>query len=171
MRPTEGRKCKTTLVSRHGYTLLEVVLSLAIATALLGLALPSVQALLAERKAVYAAGEIQRVLRTAQQTATAEAGRLRRVEARFQGEKQPWVEVWGVPWESGIPILLWSGPAGLPGVQVRKDGRATFTVGFAASGSLLAGYQGTLEVRSGQAVRYVVVSPVTGRIRVSSQPP
>jgi type II secretory pathway pseudopilin PulG len=154
-----------------GYTLLEVTVSLAIAVTLLALALPSLRHLLAERKVVHTAAEVQRALRSAQQTASAQAGRLHRVEARFQAGDQPWVELWGVPWESAIPTLLWSRPVGPSGVQVRKGGSSAFTVGFAASGALLAGHQGTLEVRSAEAVRYVVVSPVTGRVRVSSEPP
>ncbi len=171
MQPTGNTECNTECCRGHGYTLLEVALSLAIAATLLGLALPSFRHLLAERKAVHAAGEVQRALRSAQLAATAEAGTLRRVEVRFQGGERPWVEVWGVPWESAVPVLLWSGPVGSSGVRVRKEGSGTFTVGFAASGSLLAGDQGTLEVRSGDAVRYVVISPVTGRVRVSSRPP
>ncbi|MCS7236430.1 MAG: prepilin-type N-terminal cleavage/methylation domain-containing protein, partial [Armatimonadota bacterium] len=66
-----------------GFTLVELLLSLSILAGLLALALPGFVHLLAERRATYAAYEVQRVLRTAQQLATAHAGRFRRVEARF----------------------------------------------------------------------------------------
>lgn len=155
-----------------GYTLLELVLTLSIVAALLVLALPGFGHLLAERRATYAAHEVQRVLRAAQQTATAHAGRFRRVEARFADHPEGVrVELWGVPWDEQPAELLGWSRVGPPSVTVRRSGASTFTVAFAASGSVLPGSQGTVEVRSGDAARYVVVAAVTGRVRVAEVPP
>lgn len=155
-----------------GYTLLELVLTLSILAALVALGLPSFRGLLAERRVSYSAAEVQRLLRTAQQVATAQAGRFRRVEARFSHGDGPRAELWGVPWEGTTPAVpLGSATLGPGSTTVRKSGSVNFAIGFAASGSPLPGAHGTLEVRDGAAVRYVVISAVTGRVRISSTPP
>lgn len=156
---------------REGYTLLELLLSLCIVAVLVTLALPGFGRVLAERRATDAAHEVQRALRTAQQLATAHAGRFRRVEARFSYGEGPRVEMWGTPWEEQPPVLLGSVTLGHACVRVSRSGAQEFAVGFAASGSPVVGAHGTLEVRCAEAVRYVVVASVTGRIRVSQTPP
>lgn len=155
-----------------GYTLLELLLVLSILGALLALALPSFSDVLAERRTTYAAHEVQRVLRSAQQLATAHAGRFRRVEARFARHPEGVrVELWGVPWDDQPAVLLGSFAVGPATVTVRRDGASEFVVAFAASGSPGVGAQGTIEVRSAALTRYVVVAPVTGRVRISETPP
>ncbi len=166
-------KAREREVAGGGYTLLEAVLTLSILAALVAMALPSFQGTLTERRASYTAAEVQRVLRAAQQLATAQGGRFRRVEARFSHGEGPRVELWGVPWqETALPAVpLGSATLGQGRTTVRRSGVPEFTVAFAASGSPLPGSQGTLEVRDGVAVRYVLVSAVTGRVRISSSPP
>ncbi len=150
-----------------GYTLLEVLLSLSVLGLLLTLALPSFSRLFDELRVSRAAAEVQRALRTAQQLATAHAGQFRRVEARFSRGEGPRVELWGVPWD-GLPATpLGSHTLGSDRVTVLRSGASEFTVAFASSGSPLPGHQGTVEVRNGEAVRYVVLAGVTGRVRVS----
>ncbi len=156
---------------QNGYTLLELLLCLSILGALVALALPGFGHVLAERRATYAAHEVQRVLRTAQQLATSEAGRFRRVEARFSHGEQPWVELWGVPWDGQPTELLASSALAPPSVTVRRSGASQFTVAFGASGAPAVGDQGTVEVRCGDSVRYVVLAAVTGRVRVSEVAP
>lgn len=155
-----------------GYTLLELVLTLSILAALVALGFPSFRGLLAERRVSYCAVEVQRVLRTAQQVATAQAGRFRRVEAKFSHGDGPRAELWGVPWQGTTPAVpLGSVTLGPASTTVSKSGALTFVVGFAASGSPLPGAHGTLEVRDGATVRHVVISAVTGRVRISATPP
>jgi len=162
---------RDTTGARGGYTLLELLLTLSILGVLLALAVPSFTRLFAERRANYTAAEVQRVLRATQQLATVQAGRFRRVEARFSFGEGPRVELWGVPWQDRMPAVpLGSVGLGAPTTTVRRSGAVEFTVAFAASGSPLPGSQGTLEVSDGAAVRYVVVASVTGRVRVSSTP-
>jgi len=157
---------------RGGYTLLELVLTVSIAGLLLALTLPAFSHVLAERRASYTAHEVQRVLRTAQQLASAHAGRFRRVEARFaQHPDGVRVELWGVPWDGQPAVLLGSSAVGPASVTVRRRGASEFVVAFAASGSPGVGDQGSLEVASGAVARYVVVAPVTGRVRVADTPP
>ncbi len=170
-RPGCARAFREMIVVCRGYTLLELLLTLSIVGALLALAVPSFTHLFAERRANYTAAEVQRVLRATQQLATAQAGRFRRVEARFSFGEGPRVELWGVPWQDRLPAVpLGSVGLGAPTTTVRRSGAVEFTVAFAASGSPLPGSQGTLEVSDGAAVRYVVVASVTGRVRVSSTP-
>lgn len=157
--------------ARRGFTLLELLLCLSIVGALVALALPGFSYVLAERRVSYAAQEVQRVLRTAQQLATAQAGRFRRVEARFSHGQQPWVELWGVPWDGQPAELLASSALAPASLTVRRSGSSEFTVAFGASGAPAVGDQGTLEVRSGSSVRYVVLAAVTGRVRISQAPP
>lgn len=156
---------------RRGYTLLELVLCLSILGALVALALPGFSHVLAERRVTYAAQEVQRVLRSAQQLAATQAGRFRRVEVRFSHGQQPWAELWGVPWDGQPAELLASSGLAPPSVTVRRSGSSEFTVAFGASGAPAVGDQGTLEVRSGSSARYVVLAAVTGRVRVSQAPP
>jgi len=157
--------------ARGGYTLLELLLTLSILGVLLALAVLSFTHLFSERRADSTAAEVQRVLRATQQLATAQAGRFRRVEARFSFGEGPRAELWGVPWQGWRPAVpLGSVGLGAPTTTVRKSGALEFTVAFAASGSPLPGSQGTLEVADGPAVRYVVVAAVTGRVRVSRTP-
>jgi prepilin-type N-terminal cleavage/methylation domain-containing protein len=160
---------KTT--AARGYTLLELLLTLSILGVLLAVAVPSFTHLFSERRANYTAAEVQRVLRATQQLATAQAGRFRRVEARFSFGEGPRADLWGVPWQDWLPAVpLGSVGLGAPTTTVRRSGALEFTVAFAASGSPLPGSQGTLEVADGAAVRYVVVAAVTGRVRASSTP-
>lgn len=154
-----------------GYTLLELLLCFSILGALVALALPGFSYALAERRVTYAAQEVQRVLRTAQQLATTQAGRFRKVEAQFSHGGQPWVELWGVPWDGQPAELLTSSALAPPSVTVRRSGASDFRVAFGASGAPAVGDQGTLEVRSGSSVRYVVLAAVTGRVRVSEVAP
>lgn len=145
---------------------MEAIVVAAIVSVLLGMALGGYRGVLAERRVDRVAWEIAGAFRLAQQTAVARAGEWQAVRVYLTDR----AEVRGLT-PAGTETTTLSATDVFPdGVRVRRlTGCEPFEV--LGSGAPRVGCQGTIEVRSGPAVRYVIVTAHTGRVRVGTSPP
>ncbi|MDR7562867.1 MAG: hypothetical protein QN172_07705 [Armatimonadota bacterium] len=149
----------------EGTTLVELVAALTILGLLVLLALSGFARLRGDRLAEGVAWEVAQVLRYAQQLAVARGGEWRAVRVHFSER----VEIRGVRLDGAETEVVTATNRFPEGVQVSPLTRPL--VEFSRSGSPTPGSNQTIEVRAGTAVRYVVLSAQTGRVRVTHTRP
>jgi Tfp pilus assembly protein FimT len=151
----------------RGFSILEVLFVLLIVTTLLALTVTGMQEALARMRVNTTAHQVAGYLRLAREMAVARGGEWECVRVHFTGrvEIRPVLRESG---EEGEPAFV--SQAFAPGVTVRPLG-ARQPIRFHASASPAVGSNQRVEIRSRQAVKYVVISPVIGRVHVSDKPP
>jgi type II secretory pathway pseudopilin PulG len=149
----------------EGNTLLEIAAVLGILGVLVTLTLSGFTQVRQDRLAEGVAWEVAQTLRHAQQLAVARSGEWRAVRVRFSDR----VEVRGV-WPDGAETEVVAATDRFPrGVRVIPLSRPL--IQFSRSGSPTPGSNQTIEVGAGSAVRYVVLSGQTGRVRITRTRP
>jgi type II secretory pathway pseudopilin PulG len=151
----------------RGFSVIEVLFVLLITTTVLALTVTGMQEGLAKTRVNTTAHKVAGYLRLAREMAVARGGEWECVRVHFPGrfEVRPVLRESG---EEGQPVFV-SDPFA-PGVTVRPLG-AWQPIRFHASASPAVGSNQRIEIRSGSAVKYVIISPVYGRIRVGDGPP
>jgi general secretion pathway protein H len=134
----------------HGFTLLELMVVIAIMAALTALFPLALNRFLPARRVDAAARELIADIRLAQSRAAA-SGKPQSIEPTAHGYRIPTVAA--REWRASTQVALQSldGAAGMPALRVFADGSST---------------GGRFTIRDGERVRTVSVSELTGRLRI-----
>lgn len=156
------RSCRT---GTEAHTLLEVVIVTLIALMVLAIAVPELAKPLAAARLDALAGQIAADIRTVQQRAINEESAAYFIKFYAYGERYE-VRKTDHPIYVVLDRVTLPNTADLVGTTFSEDRLA-----FSARGTPVQGGTVTLRDRRSGRFRYVIVTSITGRVRVSDRPP